>query len=96
MVPYDTMLFFYQYLCALLVPDILHVPPTRIPYLTSKYWHTVFDTKTLGPCKCTRSFALVSLCFVLWKICRKICIAVYQISNRSVVYPYRILLLTFV
>ena len=94
MVPYDTMLFFYQYLCALLVPDILHVPPTRIPYLTSKYWHTVFDTKTLGPCKCTRSFALVSLCFVLWKICRKICIVASVASG--VVYPHRILLLTFV
>ena len=90
MVPYDTMLFFYQYLCALLVPDILHVPPTRIPYLTSKYWHTVFDTKTLGPCKCTRSFALVSLCFVLWKIC-----IVASVAS-GVVYPHRILLLTFV
>ena len=90
MVPYDTMLFFYQYLCALLVPYILHVPPTRIPYLTSKYWHTVFDTKTLGPCKCTRSFALVSLCFVLWKIC-----IVASVAS-GVVYPHRILLLTFV
>lgn len=51
----------------------------RIPYLTSKYWYLKLDTLILGPFRCTLFSALVPLCFVLWKICRKI----YVLTNQQ-------------